>query len=61
MKKNPGDRDPIKEFLQSLAPTQAFSQADLVKCGLPARARPGLSEKTRLGDARRLASGCRAH
>jgi hypothetical protein len=47
--------------LQSLAPTQAFSQAALVKCGLPARARPGLSEKTRLGDARRLLIGCRAN
>lgn len=61
MKKHSGDRDPIKGFLRSLAPTRGYPQAEIVKCGLPARARPGLSEKTRLGDARRLAAGCRVN
>lgn len=58
MKKAQGVRDPIKEFLQSLAPSQTHLQSGL-KCGLPARARPGLSEKTRLRDARRLVDAWR--
>ncbi|WP_363346209.1 hypothetical protein [Methylocystis echinoides] len=53
MKKVSEVRDPIRKFLESLVPTTGFLQAETGKCGMPARLRPGLSEKTRAGTARR--------
>lgn len=54
MRKSQQNRDPIKEFIMSLAARHDDLQPDPTKAGLPARARPGFSEKTRARQARRL-------
>jgi hypothetical protein len=56
MRRLVGKRDPIKEFLESIAARPYCLQPIPVKCGLSARARPGLSERTRSRDARRVGS-----
>ncbi|MGJ0507941.1 MAG: hypothetical protein ACR652_12645 [Methylocystis sp.] len=51
MRKSQHNRDPIKEFIMSLAPR--LDAAGAAKAGLPARTRPGFSEKTRSRHTRR--------
>jgi hypothetical protein len=61
MRKSQGNRDAIKEFLESVVPLHALSLATPAKGSLPARARPGLSAKSRAGSARRFAPICVAN
>ncbi|CAJ0883920.1 hypothetical protein AMST5_03476 [freshwater sediment metagenome] len=49
MRRAQQDRDPIKEFIMSVAPRLE----GVIKSGLPARNRPGFSEKTRSKQTRR--------
>lgn len=61
MRRSRENRDAIKEFLERVVPARALSLAIPAKSGLPARARPGLSEKTRSERARRFAVICEAN
>lgn len=49
MRRTQQDRDPIKEFVISVAPRLEGA----AKSGLPARNRPGFSERTRSRQTRR--------
>ncbi len=52
MRKAQNNRDPIKEFITSIA-ARLDNPAGRAKAGLPARNRPGFSEQTRSRHARR--------
>ncbi|GLI91425.1 hypothetical protein [Methylocystis echinoides] len=54
MRKSQNDRDPIKEFIRSIAPRLERLTSGEAKSGLPARNRPGFSQETRSRHARRV-------